>query len=279
VQGKTTGLQIAFLAFAVILLSAPVGSYIQTGNWRSTETDGFVIRVLPFAIFALLLLFVLPMGRQANRLLSAPVARKHRAEVAIVSLSMIPLAWATLGARTLWTIWADPSAAATMKIDPGSEERLALSARGFALLIFAVVVAPVLEELLFRGFLYRAFERDWGWIPALVATSVIFGIYHPFFLNAFVFSLVLVCLLRRTGSLRATVAVHAFSNLVFWWPVMGRHLFPDPTLPADRLSTWALHFVCLAIATVVLPVYIWMSRDREVVAATVMLEPHASIPK
>jgi membrane protease YdiL (CAAX protease family) len=173
----------------------------------------------------------------------------------------------------------DPAALASMKVNGDVEARLASSERGIALLVFAVLVAPLLEELLFRGFLYRAFERDWGWIQALVLTSIVFGVYHSFFLNAFAFSLVLVCLLRRTGSLQATVLAHAFSNLVVWWPLMGQHMFPDSSLPPDRLSTWALHLGCLAIAVVAIPAYIWVSRDRHDIAATAYLEPHGALPR
>lgn len=278
-QGRASGLQIAFLLFAVILMSVPIGSYIQTGSIRSAEADVFIIRVLPFAIFVLLIAFVRPLGRQASRLLSAPVARKDYAEVAIVALSMIPLTWATAGARALWAFVVDPSALASMKVNPDHESELVLSAKGAALAIFAVLVAPFLEEVLFRGFLYRAFERDWGWIAALVSTSVTFGFYHSFFLNALVFSAVMVCLLRRTGSLWGPIAVHMFGNLVAWWPLMGQYLFPDPALPPDQPITWARNFACLAIAAIAIPVYAWMSRDRQIVAATEMLEPHAALPK
>ena len=165
-QSKASGLQIAFLVFAVILLSAPLGSYVQTGNIRSADADSLVIRIVPFAIFALLLLFVSPLRRQARQLLSAPIARTHYCEVVIVAISMIPLTWATVGARVLWTHWVDPSALASMKVDADAESQLAFSAHGTALLVFSVLVAPLFEELLFRGFLYRAFERDRGWVAA-----------------------------------------------------------------------------------------------------------------
>jgi hypothetical protein len=105
---RASGLQIAFLVFAVILLSAPLGSYLQTGSIRSPDADRFLIRVIPFAIFATLLLFVPQMGRQAHRYLATPVAKNHRLEVVIVALSMIPLTWATAGARVLWAYWVDP---------------------------------------------------------------------------------------------------------------------------------------------------------------------------
>jgi membrane protease YdiL (CAAX protease family) len=276
---RASGLQIAFLAFAVILLSAPLGSYLQTGSIRSASADPFVTRAIPFAIFAALLLLVPAMGRQAHRFLQAPIRSDRRTEVAIVALTMIPLTWATAGARMLWAYWIDPAALPSMRVNGDLEAQLAFSGRGIAMLMLSAMAAPLLEELLFRGFLYRAFERDWGWKPALVVISVVFGAYHSFFLNAFATSLVLVALLRRTASLQAPILVHAFSNLFAWWPLMGQHILPDPSLPPEQVSTWTLHLICTAIAVVAIPAYIWSSRERHDLAATVYLESHGALPK
>lgn len=43
---------------------------------------------------------------------------------------------------------------------------------------FGVLVAPALEEAVFRGFLFAAFERAHGGLAALLATSAIFALLH-----------------------------------------------------------------------------------------------------
>lgn len=42
----------------------------------------------------------------------------------------------------------------------------------------AVALAPVVEEVVFRGVLFRAFERRWRLWPALTASAVVFALAH-----------------------------------------------------------------------------------------------------
>ena len=53
------------------------------------------------------------------------------------------------------------------------------SANVILVIVQTVILAPVSEELLFRGILYRRMERYFGgyWLPALIS-SALFGIYH-----------------------------------------------------------------------------------------------------
>lgn len=94
--------------------------------------------------------------------------------------------------------------------------------------VFVCVVAPICEELFFRGFIFGALRRirlpvggrDLGtWLAALI-TGVLFGLVHagsassqylvPLGLLGFV-----LCLLRwRTGSLYPCMALHSLNNAV-----------------------------------------------------------------
>lgn len=58
-------------------------------------------------------------------------------------------------------------------------DKAATSTGGSILLILVVVIgAPIAEEIFFRGLLLRAFERRFGTVIAVIASSVIFGITH-----------------------------------------------------------------------------------------------------
>ena len=48
----------------------------------------------------------------------------------------------------------------------------------YALAAFAVLVAPVVEELFFRGFLYPALARPLGVVPAIALTAGLFALLH-----------------------------------------------------------------------------------------------------
>jgi membrane protease YdiL (CAAX protease family) len=79
----------------------------------------------------------------------------------------------------------------------------------------AAFVAPVCEEVVFRGYLYPAAKRFVGpWLAAL-CTALIFSAAHgsmAALLPLFVFGLVLVALYEFTGSIWAPVAVHFLFN-------------------------------------------------------------------
>ncbi len=96
---------------------------------------------------------------------------------------------------------------------------------GQLILVFIslVLIPPVVEEILFRGFLYTGLKTKWHkWAAALV-TSVVFAVAHLQFgsgapllwvaaIDTFALSLVLVYLREKTGSLGAPIMLHMLKN-------------------------------------------------------------------
>ena len=87
-----------------------------------------------------------------------------------------------------------------------------------ALWFAIVVVAPVGEELLFRGFLFRGWLRRPGDVwPAIVITSLLWAIIHLQYhwyviVQIFVFGLLLGWMRWATGSTVLTMMLHALIN-------------------------------------------------------------------
>jgi membrane protease YdiL (CAAX protease family) len=81
--------------------------------------------------------------------------------------------------------------------------------------VLAVLVAPVAEEAMFRGILYPAIKQ-WGHPRAAVwVTSLLFAGMHfnlPSFVPLAVFSMVLIYLYEKTGSLLAPITAHSVFN-------------------------------------------------------------------
>jgi uncharacterized protein len=87
-----------------------------------------------------------------------------------------------------------------------------------------VLLPPLAEEMVFRGFLFGTLRsHKVGMLPAVVITSVLFGMLHLFgsgdgsllwvaFIDTFVLSVVLCYLREITGSIWASIAVHALKN-------------------------------------------------------------------
>lgn len=83
-----------------------------------------------------------------------------------------------------------------------------------ALLLVAVGVAPVLEELFFRGLIFSAFT-SWGTTVARAISAVTFALAHvePVgFVGFVIVGWYLGGLRARTGSVRASIALHAVYN-------------------------------------------------------------------
>ncbi len=89
-----------------------------------------------------------------------------------------------------------------------------------AVCVLTTIVAPICEELLFRGFVFRSLSNWRGPWPAAVITGILFGLVHglsapavdlaPLALLGF-----LLCVVYyRTGSLYLCILVHAVNNAI-----------------------------------------------------------------
>ena len=83
------------------------------------------------------------------------------------------------------------------------------------LVFFAIVLAPLAEEFVFRGLLFSA-AKKFGW-PKLgwLGASFLFALIHfnaPTFLPLFVFALALTWLYEKTEGLFAPVVAHSLFN-------------------------------------------------------------------
>ncbi len=85
-----------------------------------------------------------------------------------------------------------------------------------ATVVVAVVVAPILEEALFRGVILQGLARRHGPAAATVWTASFFAMFHFYnpwqLLPTFFLGLVLAWLVLSTGSLLASILIHAAFN-------------------------------------------------------------------
>jgi len=85
-----------------------------------------------------------------------------------------------------------------------------------ALLIFAIVImAPIVEEVLFRGFLQNALAKYVPFWAAILLSSFLFAVVHlqPYAIPGLMsLSLAFGYLYHRTGSLRTNIILHMANN-------------------------------------------------------------------
>jgi membrane protease YdiL (CAAX protease family) len=83
------------------------------------------------------------------------------------------------------------------------------------IILLAVAIAPIAEELAFRGYLYGVMRRYFGALPALVFTAVLFAIIHlnvPTLFPLFILSCLFTVSYEATGSLLVPMTMHALFN-------------------------------------------------------------------
>ncbi len=85
------------------------------------------------------------------------------------------------------------------------------------LTVFALLVAPVFEEFLFRGFAYPVLKERLGTGRALAIVSLAFAAAHyhgPSFLPLVVLAVGLTLAYELTGSLLTSITMHSLFNLI-----------------------------------------------------------------
>lgn len=102
--------------------------------------------------------------------------------------------------------------------------------------IALLIVAPMTEEWIFRGFILQRWGVKWNLPLALLVSSIVFGLLHSNPIGLTVFGLVMGLLYIKTRSLLIPIAGHALNNLA----ALGMTFLPkDPnatTLSALRES-------------------------------------------
>ena len=84
------------------------------------------------------------------------------------------------------------------------------------LIVSACLVAPIAEEILYRGILFRSLANKTGVLAAAVLSSVVFASLHFYdfygFASVATFGLVCALLYQATGSLSNVVLLHMLYN-------------------------------------------------------------------
>jgi len=84
-----------------------------------------------------------------------------------------------------------------------------------AVTVAAGVIAPIVEETVFRGFIQRGFENTFGIVFGVVLTAVLFSVVHGLSATAveiFPLALLLSVLYARTRNILINIAFHASFN-------------------------------------------------------------------
>jgi uncharacterized protein len=160
------------------------------------------------------------------------------------SVGLLVAVW--IGFLILSAAWA-----ALVSLDQQQELPAELGADGpllnvLAVVVLVTVVAPLGEELFFRGFFFGALRNWRGPWPAAVLTGLVFGGVHVgsspigYLVPLMIFGAGLCLLYEWTGSLYPTIALHALNNSI----ALGANLDWDWQIPAMMVGSTAAALLC-----------------------------------
>lgn len=206
---------------AVWLTSAAVNTFtpFSLDSWLGGTGTQFLF-VMYSAVFTLLVLWLFIGRRRSIGLSALGFGRRPR---------WLDLTYAVIGAGVYLAMFVATAmlAEALLGVNVNQEQEIGFeqAAGGAALaLVFIslVVVPPVLEEVIFRGFLFGSLRQKLSLAWASLITSVLFAAPHILAssdgllwiaaIDTFILSLVLCYLRERTGNLWAPIALHALKN-------------------------------------------------------------------
>jgi len=155
---------------------------------------------------------------------------------AAVALVFLPVAWGMQGSLAYLIKLATHEEATKQELVKALQSGEFRWGQQAFMGVLAVFIAPVSEEMLFRGIIYPTikqggFPRAAWWVTSLLFAGAHFNWLS--FLPLAVFSMVLIYLYEKTGSLWAAMAAHSvfnFGNVVFLVLLAWRHpiILPAP---------------------------------------------------
>lgn len=126
-----------------------------------------------------------------------------------------------------------------------------IMAAGGWMMFTSIVIAPIMEEILFRGILQDALMRKYGVFVGILIASAVFGIVHLIpqqVVNAFMIGIVLGYIFYRTGALLPVILIHCINNAIsyFTWMLNGETLLST----REQMGNDTLYFTVYGIACV-----------------------------
>lgn len=132
-------------------------------------------------------------------------------------------------------------------------------------ILTTVVLAPIMEETLFRGLIQGAICRRDGATKAILISALLFGVFHFIpqqAINAFFVGIILGYIYFRTGSLLTVIIIHALNNAMAY--IMLELLGPERANigMSEMLGGGTVYYIVYGLSVILLVVGVVMMIRR-----------------
>ena len=114
-----------------------------------------------------------------------------------------------------------------------------------------ILLAPVTEEIFFRGYLLHRWAVTWGIPASVVASTVVFASLHANPLGALLFGFVMAVIYLKTKSLGLVIVIHILNNsIAYGTGVLDTVLGDAPTINtiAEFRAAWWMAAIALGLS-------------------------------
>lgn len=171
-------------------------------------------------------------------------------------LVLFPALGLTLPLIFMFMATLDAALMALFPMTPQERAMLdSLHAGSVTMIVVICVLAPVLEEMLFRGIILRSFLGQYPKWAAILASAGLFGFAHMNiyqYVGAVIIGVFLGWLYERTKSLLPCIALHAAYNTACIMVDRGDAGDAQEAFPAYAASTWLLAILLGAVGMTIL---------------------------
>ena len=125
------------------------------------------------------------------------------------------IAW--LGSTIVAALSAAVLQALGMEVEPQAAAQAIEQVEPWLVVVALVILAPIAEEIFFRGVVFNALRREGGRTWAYIGSAALFAVIHlslPVLVPLFLLGLALAWIYERSNNLLAPMAAHAAVNAI-----------------------------------------------------------------
>ncbi len=251
-SGRVAALVILFLFSATVLSYGVWGIdrliFYLVGTSMDLELYGIFASIVPTIIGALCAVLAAKKFTGFNvKVLITP--RRIQLWIIILSFGLcLGLNLATSFFTDLLTQWLNQQGVSVSA--PDFSYSLDTPFLSFILIAYSCFIAPILEEVIFRGYILQSLQQ-FGNGFAIVFSSLLFGIYHfdlTQLLPAFAMGCLFGYLVTRCGSLLPSILVHALNNIIAVLISTFSSFLTETVLLIINIALYTFIFICFIVA-------------------------------
>ena len=237
------GLMGVFWIFGVLILTR-LKSNVKGGETKSKEIDLFSIGMLPSK-----------KDIRMYTLLGIPMFGISLFSIMIV---FIPLSYLYPEFVKFWLL---DESNKIIYLDGEIESTMCTILNIFLL----VIIAPVTEELFFRGYLLNRWKNKFNTIIAVVLTSFLFALFHADLLGALIFAAILSLVYLKTKSIYGPVIIHFSNNAIVSIFVLIEEILHEQTstdlMLIEFQNSWWIGLIGIIIS---IPWLVWFLKEANI---------------